>query len=106
MNFNILHAAVHEGLEHVVWASSETTLGLPFSGQAPEYVPVDEEHYPRSTTTYALSKVVTEAMAGELSRWSQIPMVALRFSNVYEPHDYAQLPALWEDVRARDFNLW
>jgi nucleoside-diphosphate-sugar epimerase len=106
MNFNVLHAAVAAGLSRVVWASSETTLGLPFSDIAPEYVPVDEHHYPRSTTTYALSKVVTEAMAVELNRWSQIPMIALRFSNVYEVAEYDQLPALWDDIRARDFNLW
>ena len=30
MNFNVLHAAVQEGVQRVVWASSETTLGLPF----------------------------------------------------------------------------
>jgi nucleoside-diphosphate-sugar epimerase len=106
MNFNVLHAAVHERLQRVVWASSETTLGLPFNAEPPAYVPVDEDHYPRSRTTYALSKVVTEAMADELARWSGIPMVALRFSNVYEPHEYAQLPGLWDDVNARDFNLW
>jgi nucleoside-diphosphate-sugar epimerase len=69
-------------------------------------VPVDEQHYPRSTTAYALSKVVSEAMAVELNRWSQIPMIALRFSNVYEVHEYALLPSLWDDVRSRDFNLW
>jgi len=106
MNFNVLHTAVQEKLQRVVWASSETTLGLPFSETPPEYVPIDEDHYPRSTTTYALSKVVTEAMAIELNRWSGIPMIALRLSNVYEPHEYEQLPDLWSDVRARDFNLW
>ncbi len=106
MNFNVLNGAVNAGLSRVVWASSETTLGLPFSDIAPEYVPVDEAHYPRSTTTYALSKVVSEAMAVELNRWSGIPMIALRFSNVYAVHEYALLPALWDDVRSRDFNLW
>lgn len=106
MNFNVLHGAVRHGLKRVVWASSETTLGLPFSDIAPEYLPIDEDHYPRSTTTYALSKVVTEAMAGELARWSGIPMVALRLSNVYEVDEYDQLPGLWDDVRARDFNVW
>ena len=106
MNFNVLNAAVTAGLSRVVWASSETTLGLPFSDIPPEYVPVDEQHYPRSTTTYALSKVVSEAMAVELNRWSQIPMVALRLSNVYEVHEYELLPTLWDDVRSRDFNLW
>jgi len=106
MNFNVLNGAVTAGLSRVVWASSETTLGLPFSDIPPEYVPVDEQHYPRSTTAYALSKVVTEAMAVELNRWSQIPMVALRFSNVYEVHEYELLPALWDDIHSRDFNLW
>jgi nucleoside-diphosphate-sugar epimerase len=106
MNFNVLHGAVVAGLSRVVWASSETTLGLPFSDVPPEYLPVDEAHYPRSTTTYALSKVLTETMAIELNRRSQIPMVALRFSNVYDVPEYELLPPLWEDVRARDFNLW
>src|SRR5947209_1317539 len=106
MNFNVLHGAVAAGLSRVVWTSSETTLGLPFSDAPPEYVPVDEQHYPRSTTTYALSKVVSEAMAVELNRWSQIPMVALRLSNVYEVHEYGVLPSLWDDIHSRDFNLW
>lgn len=106
MNFNVLHAAVAAGLSRVVWASSETTLGLPFSDVPPEYLPVDEQHYPRSRTAYALSKVVSETMAVELSRCSGIPMVALRLSNVYEVHEYELLPGLWDDVRARDFNLW
>jgi nucleoside-diphosphate-sugar epimerase len=102
----VLNAAVNAGLSRVVWASSETTLGLPFSDIAPEYVPVDEQHYPSSRTTYALSKVLSETMAVELNAWSQIPMVALRFSNVYEVDEYQLLPALWDDVRSRDFNLW
>jgi nucleoside-diphosphate-sugar epimerase len=106
MNFNVLHGAVAAGVTRIVWASSETTLGLPFSDVPPAYVPVDEQHYPRSTTTYALSKVLTETMAVELNRWSGVPMVGLRFSNVYEVSEYALLPALWDDVRSRDFNLW
>ena len=32
MNFNVFHAAAALGLARVVWASSETTLGLPFGG--------------------------------------------------------------------------
>ena len=38
MNFNVFHAAAALGLTRVVWASSETTLGLPFGGGA-EQVP-------------------------------------------------------------------
>ena len=55
MNFNVFHAAAKLKLSRVVWASSETTLGLPFD-VPPRYAPVDEEHYPVPASTYALSK--------------------------------------------------
>ena len=53
MNFNVFQAAANLGLSRVVWASSETTLGLPFD-VPPRYAPVDEDHYPVPTSTYAL----------------------------------------------------
>src|SRR5215813_2280443 len=43
MNFNIFQAASQGGVARVVWASSETTLGLPFD-VPPRYAPVDEDH--------------------------------------------------------------
>jgi nucleoside-diphosphate-sugar epimerase len=63
MNFNVFQAAAALGVSRVVWASSETTLGLPFD-VPPRYAPVDEDHYPVPTSTYALSKVAAEAIAG------------------------------------------
>jgi NAD dependent epimerase/dehydratase family len=42
MNFNVFMAAARLGLSRVVWASSETTLGLPFEAP-PRYAPVDED---------------------------------------------------------------
>ena len=63
MNFNVFLAAAEARLDRVVWASSETTLGLPFQ-VPPRYVPVDEDHYPVPTSTYALSKVASETVAG------------------------------------------
>jgi len=54
MNFNVFLAAAQVRIERVVWASSETTLGLPFE-VPPRYAPVDEDHYPFPTTTYTLS---------------------------------------------------
>src|SRR4030095_4511357 len=62
MNFNVFQAAVKLGLRRVVWASSETTLGLPFD-TPPRYAPIDEDHFPYPTTTYALSQVVGETLA-------------------------------------------
>jgi nucleoside-diphosphate-sugar epimerase len=115
MNFNVFHAAAALGLSSVVWASSETTLGLPFGG-GPEqfpgapgelrYAPVDEGHFPFPATTYALSKVASEAVAAGIARWSGIPFTGLRISNIMEPAEYEQFPAFWPDPHRRKWNLW
>ena len=106
MNSNVFLAAGKLRLDRVVWASSETTLGLPFDENPPRYVPMDEDHYPIPTTTYALSKVVGETLAHHVSAWSGIPFIALRLSNVYDAGDYAKVPSFWDDPRLRIFNLW
>lgn len=106
MNHSVFTAATLLGLGRVVWASSETTLGLPFD-VPPEYAPVDEAHYPHPESSYALSKVVTETMAADFSRKTGIPYVALRFSNILGPEEYRQFPELaWPDPQARKWNLW
>jgi nucleoside-diphosphate-sugar epimerase len=105
MNFNVFQAAASLDLSRVVWASSETTLGLPFD-VPPRYAPVDEDHYPVPTTTYALSKVASETVAAHIAQWSGIPFVALRFSNIMSPGDYERFPAAQADPQARRWNLW
>jgi nucleoside-diphosphate-sugar epimerase len=108
MNFNVFQAAAALKLNRVVWASSETTLGLPFD-TPPRYAPVDEDHYPVPTSTYALSKVASETIAGHIAGWSGIPFVALRFSNIMAPADYEDpqwFPSFWPDPHARKWNLW
>lgn len=101
----VFAAAVRLGLRRVVWASSETTLGLPFD-RPPDYAPVDERHELRPETSYALSKVLGEEAARQFSRWSGIPFVALRFSNIMERSDYDRFPAYWDDPELRRWNLW
>ena len=104
--YNVFAAAPILGLERVVWASSETTLGLPFEREQPRYAPIDEEHPLLPESSYALSKVVSEEMARQFSRWNGIPHVGLRFSNVMEPHDYERFPGFWRDPELRRWNLW
>ncbi|WP_088288518.1 NAD(P)-dependent oxidoreductase [Kineosporia sp. A_224] len=108
MNTNVFLAAAQLRLTKVVWASSETTLGLNFGdgGRAPRYVPLDEDHYPHPATTYSLSKVVAETTAEHVAAWSGIPFLALRFSNVILPEEYAAFPTYWSDPASRVFNLW
>jgi nucleoside-diphosphate-sugar epimerase len=105
MNYNVFSAAQTLKLERVVWASSETTLGLPFE-TPPRYAPVDEDHFPIPESSYALSKVVGEVMAQEFSRWSGIPFVGLRISNIMEVHDYAKFADFQTDLHLRKWNLW
>jgi nucleoside-diphosphate-sugar epimerase len=101
----VFAAAWRLGLRRVVWASSETTLGLPFD-EPPAYAPVDEDHPLRPQSSYALSKVLGEEMARHFHRWSGIPIVGLRLSNVMERADYAQFPGYWDDPSRRKWNLW
>jgi nucleoside-diphosphate-sugar epimerase len=103
--YTVFSAAARLGLKRVVWASSETTLGLPFD-TPPDYAPVDEDHELRPESSYALSKVLGEEMARQFHRWSAIPIVGLRFSNVMERADYQRFPGHWEDPHLRKWNLW
>jgi len=104
--YNVFQAARRAGIRNVVYASSETVLGLPFD-VPPPYIPVDEEYPARPESTYSLVKHLEEQMAIELTRWDPaLKIVALRFSNVMDPADYAEFPAFDEDARARKWNLW
>lgn len=106
MNYNVFSAARDHGLERVVWASSETTLGLPFD-TPPTRLPIDESNYPLPESSYALSKVASETVAEQFARWTGRPHIALRFSNILGPDEYRTFPdTAWKDPRARAWNLW
>ena len=104
--YNVFNAALQLGLKRVVWASSETVLGLPFDRQPPPYAPIDEEALPSPESSYALCKLLSEEMARQLNRWSGIPFIGLRFSNIMEIERYRQFPTFWGDARLRKWNLW
>ncbi|MGY1845698.1 NAD-dependent epimerase/dehydratase family protein [Modestobacter sp. SYSU DS0875] len=105
-SYNVYTAALRAGVRSIVWASSETVLGLPFD-EAPPYLPVDEEYPPRPTTTYSLGKTLEEELARQLCRWHpDLSMTGLRFSNVMHPEEYAGFPAFDADPRLRRWNLW
>jgi len=104
--FNVFQAARRAGITRVVYASSETVLGLPFDIDPP-YIPVDEEYPARPESTYSLVKHLEEQMAIQLVRWDpELSITALRFSNVMDPEDYAAFPAFDRDATLRKWNLW
>jgi nucleoside-diphosphate-sugar epimerase len=105
-DFNVFSAARHAGVRNVVWASSETVLGLPFD-TPPPYAPLDEDYPARPETAYSLAKALDEEMARHFCRWDAgLKMVGLRFSNVMEPADYVRFPSFEADPLLRKWNLW
>ena len=104
--WNVVSAARRAGVKNIVWASSETVLGLPFD-TPPPYVPVDEEYPPRPESTYSLVKTMEETMAAQLCRWDpELKMFGMRFSNVMRPEDYRAFPDFQDDAAKRKWNLW
>jgi nucleoside-diphosphate-sugar epimerase len=105
-SYNVFAAARLAGIRNVVWASSETVLGLPFD-EPPPYLPVDEEYPARPNSSYSLAKHVDEQTAAQYCRWDpELKMIGLRFSNVMEPADYAAFPGFDADPALRKWNLW
>jgi nucleoside-diphosphate-sugar epimerase len=105
--YNVFSAATLLEIPRIVWASSETTYGLPFTRALPQFAPVTEDHPLKPETGYALAKSMCEDMAREMHRWNPgTQFVALRISNILEVSDYAQIPTYWDDPSLRRWNLW
>jgi nucleoside-diphosphate-sugar epimerase len=105
--YNVFCAATRIGLSRVVWASSETIYGLPFTRTPPVFAPVTEDHPLAPESGYALAKVLCEKMAREMHRWNPgTRFVGLRISNIFEPKDYETIPSFWSDPALRKWNLW
>jgi nucleoside-diphosphate-sugar epimerase len=103
--YNVFAAAEAHRLSRVVYASSETVLGLPFD-EPPAFAPIDETHASRPESSYSLAKHAGEAIAAQFVRRTGIPYVGLRISNIMDPEDYAAFPGYWDDARLRKWNLW
>jgi nucleoside-diphosphate-sugar epimerase len=104
--YNVFEACRVAGIERIVWASSETVLGLPFD-EPPPYVPIDEDYRVRPESAYSLGKAVDEELAHHFCRWNpRLRIVGLRFSNVMYPEEYAEFPSYDQDPELRKWNLW
>jgi nucleoside-diphosphate-sugar epimerase len=104
--FNVFQAARRAGIDRIVYASSETLLGIPFDIDPP-YLPIDEEYESRPESVYAVVKHLEEELAQKLVRWNpELSITALRFSNVMAPEDYAGFADWQGDPSARRWNAW
>lgn len=109
--YNVFQAAIAQGMKKIVWASSETVLGFPFDTYVPPLLPTNDDAPTIPTGSYGISKAVTENLAEHLNRMHGIPIIGLRFSNIYyetpgAPASYDQLPQYWDKPEEKKFNLW
>jgi nucleoside-diphosphate-sugar epimerase len=104
--FNVFQAARRAGIKTIVYASSETLLGIPFEIDPP-YLPVDEEYPSRPESMYSVTKALEEELATKLVRWDpELSISGLRFSNVLNETDYVNQPTWDTDPKLRRWNLW
>jgi nucleoside-diphosphate-sugar epimerase len=108
--YNVFQAACFLGMKKVVWASSETVLGFPFD-IPPKVLPTSDDDPPIPTSSYGISKAVTEELARHMSRRYGVPFVGLRFSNIFydtpgHTTSYERIPSFWDDPHKRKFDLW
>jgi len=105
--YNVFSAATLLGVKRVVWASSETLFGLPFTREAPVFAPITEDHPMLPENGYALAKGLSEEMARQMHRWNPgTSFVGLRISNIIEAHEYGMFENWQNDPAVRRWNLW
>ncbi len=104
--YNVFEASKRLGIKNVVWASSDSVLGLPFD-LPPPYLPADEEYSGRPESVYSLTKLLGEEMGRQFCRWDpELKIIGLRFANMMEPKDYEKFPAFDRAAGLRKWNLW
>lgn len=81
--FNVLEACVAQGIERLVYSSSASVYG------DARYEPMDEDHPFDNKNFYGATKIAGEAMMRAFHHRYALPMVGLRYMNVYGPRqDY------------------
>ncbi|MEY6431614.1 NAD-dependent epimerase/dehydratase family protein [Thioalkalicoccus limnaeus] len=82
-SIHLLEAAVAQGVERVLFASSGGTVYGP-----PRALPVREDHPTHPIVSYGLTKLMIEGYADLIERQHGLPTIALRIGNPYGPRHY------------------
>lgn len=78
--FNVLEACVNNNIKKIVWSSSASVYG-----DAVE-LPMTEAHPFNNKNFYGASKIAGEAMATAFNDRYNLPVIGLRYMNVYGPN--------------------
>ncbi len=107
--YNVFRAAAKHNMDRVVWASSKQPVGFPM--EKPKVVPLDEDSDTAVSTDFALSQVLCERLAREISQFYAIPIIGLRFSELVFDDltvdtNYRRIPELWNSPFSARQSLW
>lgn len=94
--FNVLEAAAAAKVKRVVLASSAVVYG------EPKALPIDEDQPLNGKTVYGAAKVANEQLARAFAHLHGLPVVTLRYFNVYGPRmdirsKYTEVMVKWLD---------
>jgi nucleoside-diphosphate-sugar epimerase len=83
--FNLLEAAVKNGVKKVVCATSLCAVGFIFWKKpfTPDYFPIDEKHPCKPDDAYGLSKLIDEKLCYAYTQRHGISTVCLRMASVF-----------------------
>ena len=105
--FNVFEAAAIAGARRVVWASTQSVVGTPWSpDNLPDYLPIDESLRARPRGTYALSKHVGEQIGPYFAQVRGLEVLGLRLAWMIHEGGWDVVPVWQEDPLSRRFNAF
>ena len=93
--WNVLTAAESAGIQRCILCSSDAPLGgeILWGEPALHYLPADENHPLYTTTTYALTKEITETLGLHFARRESMTVCCLRPALIIFPHMFEAVVA-------------
>ncbi|HET8562659.1 MAG TPA: NAD(P)-dependent oxidoreductase [Candidatus Binatia bacterium] len=116
ITYNVLVVSLEAGVRRIVSASSLAVYGLyyPYCPNAPDYLPIDENHPLVPQDPYGMTKLVGEKLCDSFARKKEIQIASLRFAGIATDEQYRILlerqkdplcrgtGALWSYIDVRD----
>jgi nucleoside-diphosphate-sugar epimerase len=106
MNYNVFSAASSLGCRRVIWLSSANVSGADSALHVPDRFPITEDQAPGPTSSYALSKSVSEVTAEYFGSSTDTTFVGVRSTLIVYPEDHEQLRADADNADLRDWHYW
>jgi nucleoside-diphosphate-sugar epimerase len=116
ISYNVLVASLEAGVKRIVSGSSLAIYGLyyPSRRNAPDYLPIDENHPLAPQDPYGMTKLVGEKLCDSFAGKKEIQIASLRFAGIATDEQYPILlerrkdplwrgtGALWSYIDVRD----